>query len=343
MDRGILTPRRQVSRIEILAGRFDRLRWWIEAAPRRETSQRLPLSSREGAMKAISRWSLAALVLVLAALPSLRGQDKDKEKPKNPKAATLVVKVVSDAKVTVDDTVTTQTGAERRFNTPELEPGVKYYYMVSATWEPNNYTTITRTRKAIVQAGKTTTVDLRKEDPKLPDKIVIRYVPTPPEVVDAMLELGKVTKDDVVYDLGCGDGRIVVSAVKKFGAKKGVGIDLDPERIKESNENAKTAGVEDKVEFRKGDVMKVKDLDKATVVCLYLADELNEQLRPILQKVLKPGTRIVSHRFLMGDWKPEKTKKVTTDTDTYRIHLWTIKGDKEGEGKKDKGKDKGKE
>jgi cyclopropane fatty-acyl-phospholipid synthase-like methyltransferase len=140
-----------------------------------------------------------------------------------------------------------------------------------------------------------------------------------------MLKLGKVGKDDVVYDLGCGDGRIVVTAVKKFGAKKGVGIDLDPERIKESNANAKEAVVTDKVEFRLGDVMKIKDLENATVVTLYLGDELNEQLRPILQKRLKPGTRIVSHRFLMGDWKPEKTETVMDRGSTIRVHLWTIK------------------
>jgi SAM-dependent methyltransferase len=168
-------------------------------------------------------------------------------------------------------------------------------------------------------------------------------VPTPQTVVEKMLKMAKVGKDDVVYDLGCGDGRIVVAAVSKFGAKKGVGIDLDPKRIKESNENAKEAGVEDKIEFRKGDVTKVTDLENATVVCLYLSDDLNELLRPILQKRLKPGTRIVSHRFLMGDWKPEKTETVTVGGSRYLVHLWTIEDKEKPKKDKDKEDDKDKD
>jgi uncharacterized protein (TIGR03000 family) len=242
-------------------------------------------------------------------------------------AATLVVLVPEDEDVALEiaDKPTKQTGARRRFVSPPLEPGKRYFYTVSARWEPNNYTTITRTRKVYVTPGKETVLDLRKHDAKLPDHIVIRYVPTPPDVVDAMMKLGGVGKGDVVYDLGCGDGRLVVTAVAKFNAKRGVGVDLDPERIKESIETAKKAGVADKVEFREGDVMKVADLEKATVVTLYLADELLVQLRPILQKRLRPGARIVSHRFLMGDWKPDETKTFTgEDGDEYKIHLWKI-------------------
>jgi uncharacterized protein (TIGR03000 family) len=300
-------------------------------------------------MKGLSRWSGACLlaVLVFSTVPALWAQDKDKDKAdkgkgKDEKAGTLVVKLAEDAKLKVDGTPTKQTGAERRFSTPPLAPGKRYSYTLEATWEPNNYTTITRTRKVTIEAGKTTTLDLTKEDPKQPDHIVIRYVPTPESVVEAMLKLAKVGKDDVVYDLGCGDGRIVVTAVKKFGAKKGVGIDLDPKRIAESNANVKKEGVEGKVEIRKGDVMKVDDLGQATVVCLYLADELNEQLRPILQKTLKPGSRIVSHRFKMGDWKPEKTEKLEVAGEEYEVHLWTIadpdkeKKDREAKLKKEK-------
>jgi uncharacterized protein (TIGR03000 family) len=315
-------------------------------------------------MKGLSRWSGACLLagLVLATVPALWAQDKDKAdknkaaKDKDETVAVLVVKLVEDATLKVDGALTKQTGAERRFRTPPLKAGQKYTYTIEATWEPNNYTTITRSRKVTIEAGKTTTLDLTKDDPSKPDHIVIRYVPTPQSVVDAMLKLGKVGKDDVVFDLGCGDGRIVVTAVSKYGAKKGVGVDLDPKRIAESNANVKKAGVEGKVEIRKGDVMKVADLGQASVVCLYLADELNEQLRPILQKTLKPGSRIVSHRFLMGDWKPEKTEKMDVDGEEYLIHLWTIadpeeekkekeeKLKKEKEDQKDKGKkDKDKE
>jgi tRNA A58 N-methylase Trm61 len=125
----------------------------------------------------------------------------------------------------------------------------------------------------------------------------------------------------------------VIRAVEKFKARRGVGVDLDPQRIQESRANARTAKVEDRVEFRQGDVFDVKDLADATVVTLYMGDELNLQLRPVLRKTLKPGTRIVSHRFTMGDWKPLTTKQIIGyDGDQYLIHLWKIT--KEDAGKK---------
>src|SRR5215217_2124715 len=135
------------------------------------------------------------------------------------------------------------------------------------------------------------------------------YVPTPQDVVDRMLALAGVTKDDVVYDLGCGDGRIVVTAAKQFGAR-GVGVDIDPQRIKESEANAKAAGVEHLVSFKLQDAMTV-DVSPATVVTLYLLSASNLKLRPILTKQLKPGARIVSHAFTMGDWRPAKTDEFT--------------------------------
>ncbi len=144
------------------------------------------------------------------------------------------------------------------------------------------------------------------------------YVPTSDTVVDAMLKLAKVSSGDVVYDLGSGDGRIVIAAAKKYGAR-GVGIDIDPERISESNENATEAGVTDKVEFIEADLFE-SDFSEATVVTLYLLSRLNERLRPILLEQLEPGTRIVSHAFDMGDWEPEETKMVDGTT----IYLWTI-------------------
>ena len=157
------------------------------------------------------------------------------------------------------------------------------------------------------------------------EKINIRYVPTPDDVVAKMCQLGKVTKNDTVFDLGCGDGRIVIQAVEKFNAKKGVGVDLDPQRIKESNANGKLHNVEDKVTFRVGDVLDIKDLSDADVVMLYMGDDVNIRLRPILQKTLKPGSRIVSHRFLMGDWKPTRTEAFTgEDGDEYQVHLWIV-------------------
>ncbi len=148
------------------------------------------------------------------------------------------------------------------------------------------------------------------------------YVPTPQEVVDKMLELAKVTKDDVVYDLGCGDGRIVVTAAKKYGCKA-IGFDVDPERIKESAENVKKGEVSKLVEIKQEDIFK-QDLSKASVVTLYLLPSLNVKLIPQLEK-MKPGSRIVSHAFAMEGVKPEKEVVVKTkDGRECTVYLWTV-------------------
>ena len=150
---------------------------------------------------------------------------------------------------------------------------------------------------------------------RTPDVI---YIPTPPEVVDAMLRMANVGKGDVLYDLGCGDGRIVIAAAKIYGIHA-VGIDIDPQRIKEAKENARTAGVEKLVTFRNEDLFEA-DIHEATVVTLYLLETLNEKLRPKLLRDLKPGSRIVSHAFRMGDWEPEKTAEVQA----RHIYFWTV-------------------
>jgi SAM-dependent methyltransferase len=201
----------------------------------------------------------------------------------------------------------------------------KDYVVVTAFWEPNNYTKITRPRK-VTASNDEVTVDFRSPSNTEKDDIVVRYVPTPDKVVAAMCKMAKVGKDDVVYDLGCGDGRMVIMAVKDFGAKKGVGVDLREDLITECKESAKKAGVADKVTFRVGDVLKVEDLSDATVVLLYMGDDINARLKPILQKTLKPGSRVVSHRFLMGDdWKPNVSDVVRdTEYGDCEIHMWTI-------------------
>lgn len=145
------------------------------------------------------------------------------------------------------------------------------------------------------------------------------YVPTPQNVVEAMLKMANVKAGDIVYDLGSGDGRIPITAVQKFGAARATGIDIDPQRIKEANENAQKAKVTDKVRFLNQDLF-TTNISEATVVTLYLLPSLNEKLRPKLMAELKPGTRIVSHAFAMGDWKPEKTETV----DNRTIYYWTI-------------------
>jgi len=146
----------------------------------------------------------------------------------------------------------------------------------------------------------------------------VPYVPTPQEVVDAMLKLAEVKKGDILYDLGSGDGRIVITAAKQFGVK-GTGIDINPERIAEANENAKKAGVTDLVRFLNQDLFEA-DIKDATVVSLYLLPSINLKLRPKLWKDLKPGTRIVSHSFDLGNWAAEKRVEV----DGRYIYFWTV-------------------
>lgn len=164
--------------------------------------------------------------------------------------------------------------------------------------------------------------------PRDPD---VPYVPTTPEAVEAMLKLGEVKKTDVLYDLGCGDGRIVIAAAKTFGTR-GVGIDIDPQRIKEANENAKRAGVESLVRFEQGDLFEA-NFSEATVVTLFLLPRINLKLKPRLLEQLKPGTRVVSNTFDMGEWKAEKEASVDNeDFDTglsRKFFLWRIPANKQ--------------
>ncbi len=166
----------------------------------------------------------------------------------------------------------------------------------------------------------------------------VPYVPTPQEVVVEMLKMAGVTQNDIVYDLGCGDGRIVITAAKVFGAR-GVGVDIDPNLIQQSNENARKAGVTDRVKFIEEDLFKT-DIREASVVTLYLLPELNLQLRPKLLRDLRPGSRIVAHEFDMADWKPDRIGKspkvklyyhpaIPYEKDTYFFY-WVVPANAEG-------------
>ena len=150
------------------------------------------------------------------------------------------------------------------------------------------------------------------------------YVPTPADIADEMSKLAGVSAADVVFEPGCGDARITIAAVKR-GAKRGVGIDIDPERVADSRAKVKDAGLEDKIEIRLGDALDIQDLSAATVVFLYMGDHFNLLIRPILWRELKVGARVVSHRFTMGDWKPDKTVTISSDEGgEYELHLWTV-------------------
>lgn len=228
----------------------------------------------------------------------------------------------TDAELYVDGQAVTGDTTSRTFETVPLKRGAYGKASVTARWNPNTYTTMTRTRAVSYRAGEDVTVDLTRDDPT--DRVRVMYVPTPDDIADAMVKLAGVTASDVVFEPGCGDARITIAAVKA-GAKRGVGIDIDPERVRESAENVKNAGLADRIDIRLGDALDIKDLSDATVVMLYMGDHFNMLIRPHLWKELKVGARVVSHRFKMGDWEPDRTVTVTSaEGGDYDLHLWTI-------------------
>ncbi|MGF1589356.1 MAG: SAM-dependent methyltransferase [Pleurocapsa sp.] len=157
------------------------------------------------------------------------------------------------------------------------------------------------------------------------DAPTVPYVPTPENVVNQMLELANVSSDDVLYDLGSGDGRIPITAAAKYGAR-GTGVEIDPELVQRSRDNAEAANVADNVEFLQQDLFQT-DLSEATVVTLYLLPDINLELRPKLLRELQPGTRVVSHDFDMGEWQPEEVVQVQGPTRQHTIYYWVVPED----------------
>jgi uncharacterized protein (TIGR03000 family) len=268
---------------------------------------------------------LGLVCVVGAVLASVgAGQDaKGKAKP-----ATIIVLLPKvNAKLTVDGAATTQKGKTRKFTTPPLELGKKYTYKLVATWgDVRTYSDVIRTKEVTVEAGKTVEADMRKEDPKRPDQLIVGFEHTPLPMVEEMCKLAEIGKDDVIYDLGCGDALILVTAMKKYGGKKGIGLEINPMLVRRAKARVKKAGLADKIEIRQGDVLKITDLSEATVVMLSLSVDLNRRLRPVLEKTLKPGARIVSCYYGIGDWKPEKTVKVEVakEKQSFPVHMWRI-------------------
>lgn len=240
--------------------------------------------------------------------------------------ARLVVTVPQvEAELVVEGRTVTGSGLVREVETPPLQPGVVHKYSVAAKWLPNTYTTMTRAKTVSVRAGERVAIDLTVDDPG--DRVRVLYVPTPPEVVDEMIKLAGVSPADVVFEPGCGDARITIAAVKA-GARRGVGIDIDPDRVAESRALVTREGLADRIEIRQGDALDIRDLSEATVVFLYMGDHFNLLIRPNLWRQLKVGARVVSHRFTMGDWKPDRSVSVGSvgpfDNLPYELHLWTV-------------------
>jgi uncharacterized protein (TIGR03000 family) len=281
------------------------------------------------------RVGLASLVLVLCA-SAVPGRQA------GPPRAYLRVLVPAKAQLFIQDTRMTDSGQERNYYSPPLVTGKQYLYRLKATWVENGKEVV-QEREATVSAGMTATVDFlqakpapviqaaaqKKEEPPKREPDVV-YVPTPQKVVDKMLEMAKIKKGDVIYDLGCGDGRIVVTAAKKYGVKA-YGFDINPVRVKESLENVKKNHVENLVTIKEADIFTL-DLTKANVVTLYLLPQLNVKLMPQLAK-MKKGSRIVSHDFDMDGAKPVETVHMKAPNDEgdvaeHDIYLWIVPWEK---------------
>lgn len=290
-------------------------------------------------MKTSIRIALCSLFVVGTATCST-AQDKDKVLTE----ITIIVpeKGQEETVVKVNGKKLDGEGAKRTYRAA-LEKGKVVSFKIEALIEPNNYTKITRRKEVKIKGGENDKVRIDMtneqsfEEISKVDDIVVRFVPTPGDIVDEMSKLAKVTKEDVVYDLGCGDAIMLIRPIQKFGAKKGVGVEYDPEVMKLAVENVKKAKLSDKIELRQGDMLKLKpkDVEDATVVLLYIGDDLGRRVSPVLKNTLKPGSRIVSHRFLLGDWKADKSITVKgEDGGEYELHLWIVperkldKGDK---------------
>jgi uncharacterized protein (TIGR03000 family) len=225
-----------------------------------------------------------------------------------------------DAEVAVNGKVLAGAGSSRAFETGPLDAGM-HRYTFSVTWKPNTYTTMTRTKVVAFRAGDAVQVDLSAEDPS--DRVRVIYVPTPQAVAEAMVDLAKVGRTDVVYEPGCGDARITIAAIKA-GARRGICVDIDPERARESKDNVEKAGFGSRIDVREGDALDVRNLSDVSVVFLYMGDHFNMLIRPVLWRELKVGSRVVSHRFTMGDWESDHTITVSTDEGAFDLHVWTI-------------------
>lgn len=280
-------------------------------------------------MKQVRSWSLFILTAGLitagptaasAAVPLEAAAQATIRSDRRVTSRVVVTVPAEDAELMVNGEAISGAGLSRTFETGPLPEGTQTY-TVSVAWEPNTYTKMTRSKVVTFRAGEAVRVDLTVEDPA--DRVRVIYVPTPNEVAAAMIDLAGVSDRDVVYEPGCGDARITIAAIRS-GARRGICVDIDPERARESKANVETAGFADRIDVREGDALDVKNLSDVTVVLLYMGDHFNMLIRPVLWRELQTGSRIVSHRFLMGDWPPDKTISVSTDEGVFELHLWTI-------------------
>lgn len=274
------------------------------------------------------------LVVLVSLLASLTGRAAFAQQPANTTRTKVKTTVPQDdAELFIEGKLTRTAGKVREYDTPDLEPGKKYLYEFKVVWKPNKFTTLTRTRTVKFVAGDDLTVDLTAPLPT--DTADVAVKPAPDDVIADMVKAAAVTKDDVAFEPKTADARVLVAAVKG-GAKRAVAVQLDADKVKAAKAAIKKAELEGKIDVQQVEPTEGKDYAEATVVFLYGGEEANLLLRPVLLAAVKPGTRIVSYRFGMGDWKPTATRKGTnSDGDEYEIYTWTVTdADKTKYGKK---------
>ena len=254
--------------------------------------------------------------------------------PMGVKSKVKVTVPQDDAELSVEQKPTNTKGKVREFDTPDMESGKRYIYDFQVTWRPNKFTTVTRKATRKFTAGDAVEVDLTKDEGN--DKAVVALKPPTDDVIAEAVKAAKLTKDDVVFDLGGADARLPIEAVKKGGAKRGVLVQPDATKVAAAKEQVKKAELEGKVDVQPAEPAGGKDYAEATVVFLYAGEEGNTALRPVLLRDLKPGARIISYRFKMGDWAPAATTPgVNADGDNYELYTWTVTdADKQKYGKK---------
>lgn len=252
-----------------------------------------------------------------------------------PQSATQAVEGVSsrititmpqeDATLIVDGQPDVTFGAVRAIDSKRLPRRTQSTMTLTVQWKPNGYTEMTRTKQIRFAAGDPVTVDLSIDQPD--DRVKVIYVPTPQDVSEEMSRLANVGPSDVVYEPGCGDARITIAAIRR-GAQRGICIDIDEERARESQANVKAAGFAERIDVRHGDALDLKDLSQVSVVLLYMGEHFNLLIRPVLWRDLKVGSRVVSHAFGMGDWKPDQAIYFESEQGgAYQLYLWTITAD----------------
>jgi uncharacterized protein (TIGR03000 family) len=275
----------------------------------------------------VRSFCIALLIASAATAAPARQQGRGTSEPSAGVSSRITITMpAADAQLFVDGQLVEGLGGRRTIDSRRHPAGTRSTMSIVAQWKPNGYTEITRTKEVPFTAGRPSAVDLSGDDPT--DRVKIIYVPTPQDAAEEMARLAGVGPNDIVYEPGCGDARITIAAIRR-GARRGICVDIDKDRVDESRANVKRAGLSSRIEVRHGDALDVKDLSAVTVVLLYMGEHFNKLLRPVLLRDLKPGSRIVSHFFTMGDdWPPEKTVRFASkEGGIYRLHLWTITTD----------------